>query len=73
MIKLLDLVPLTGEDKGEPGTVEGIADQEHTGVRVVTGGGLVAVGRLQLEGRRALTAEEFVRGYPDFAGSHLPS
>ena len=73
MIKLLDLVPLPGEAKGEPGTVEGLADQEDTGVGVVTGGGLVAVGRLQLEGRRALTAEEFVRGYPDFAGSHLPS
>jgi len=40
---------------------------------VATGeGGLVLV-RVQLEGRRAVTGEEFLRGYPGFEGARLPS
>ena len=73
MLKLLDLVPLPGEAEGEPGTVIGLVDHEGTGVGIVTGGGLLGIRKLQLEGRRALTAEEFVRGYPDLAGGNLPS
>ena len=39
---------------------------------VVTGEGLLGLVRLQLEGRKPQSAEEFVRGYREFAGSRLP-
>ncbi|MBI4306259.1 MAG: methionyl-tRNA formyltransferase, partial [Chloroflexi bacterium] len=40
---------------------------------IVTGRGLLMPKRLQLEGRRSATVEEFVRGYPRFIGARLPS
>lgn len=40
---------------------------------VGTGEGLLEVVRVQLEGKRAMTAAEFVRGYRQFIGSVLPS
>ena len=39
---------------------------------VVTGDGVVGVGRVQLEGKRAMTAAEFLRGQPNFIGAVLP-
>ena len=44
-----------------PGDVLGITDD---GVEVLCGQGVLAVTRLQLEGRRALPAREFIRGQP---------
>jgi methionyl-tRNA formyltransferase len=38
---------------------------------VATGEGALAVERLQLEGRKAVTAAEFARGYSAFVGSQL--
>ena len=53
----------------DPGVVE-----ERAGEVVVgTGQGLVRVTRLQLEGRRAVSADEFLRGYPGIVGDRLPS
>src|SRR5690606_33137799 len=43
---------------GEPGRVVALDDA----VRVATGDGVLAIAQLQLEGRRALSAEEFARG-----------
>ena len=40
-------------------------------VAVETGAGLYVLERLQLEGRKALSAAEFVRGRPDFIGAVL--
>ena len=40
-------------------------------VGIGTGAGILGIRTLQLEGRRALPAAEFVRGYPDFVGSRL--
>jgi len=54
---------------GEPGTVTASAGR----LAVATGAGALALGRLQLEGRRATTGEEFLRGHPDFVGALLPS
>ena len=42
-------------------------------VGVVTGKGVLGVKGLQLEGRRPINSEEFLRGYRDFLGSTLPS
>ena len=40
-------------------------------ILVSTGEGSLALKRVQLEGRRPVAAEEFLRGYPDFIGSVL--
>ena len=40
-------------------------------ILVSTGDGSLALKRVQLEGRRPVAAEEFLRGYPDFIGSVL--
>ena len=42
-------------------------------IGIGTGEGTLAVSRLQLEGRRAVDAAEFLRGYSDFAGSQVGS
>ena|SRR5579863_1886071 len=38
---------------------------------VVTGEGLLVITTLQLEGKKAVSAEEFLRGYPQFVGAVL--
>lgn len=40
---------------------------------VMTGDGALRLLRLQMEGRRAQSAQEFLRGHPEFVGSRLPS
>ena len=54
---------------GEPGTVV----QAGAGVAVVTGDGLLRLERLQLEGRRPLDVQAFVRGQRAFVGATLGS
>ena len=44
---------------------------EDVPVSIGTAEGILGVNTLQLEGRRAVTSAEFVRGYPDFIGSRL--
>ena len=50
-----------------PGTVVALTE----GVGVATGGGVLLLRRLQMEGRQAQDAEDFARGYRDFVGSRL--
>ena len=44
---------------------------EDAPLGVGTASGILGIKTLQLEGRRAATAEEFMRGYPHFPGSYL--
>ena len=53
-----------------PGQVVSLSDG---GLGIATGEGVLAVRRLQMEGRRAVEAGEFLRGYPAFVGSALGS
>lgn len=53
----------------DPGTVVSTED----GIAVVTGRGMLVLRSVQLEGRRPMPIEEFVRGQRDFVGSRLPS
>ena len=41
------------------------------GLGIATGEGVLEVRQLQLEGRKAVSASEFARGYPDLPGSRL--
>ncbi len=52
-----------------PGTVARL--RQHAGVGVMTGEGVLELGIVQLEGKRELPVEEFVRGRRDFLGAHL--
>ena len=74
VLKLLSLETLPGKMEGKPGAVVALADSIPGSIAIVAvGGSMVKIGNLQLEGRRVQNAEEFLRGYPDFPGSHLPS
>ena len=72
MLKLLDVQPLDDVTSKEFGSVVPV-DREDIRVGVTTGEGLLGLRMLQLEGRQAHSAEEFVRGHPDFLSSRLPS
>ncbi|MCE2462501.1 MAG: methionyl-tRNA formyltransferase [Dehalococcoidia bacterium] len=72
MLKILSAKPLAGGVPGEPGLVVPL-DGRDVAVGVVTGRGIFGLKSLQMEGRRAVNSEEFVRGYGNFLGSALPS
>ena len=72
LLKILSARPLIEEVLGEPGLVVPL-DELGIAVGVVTGGGILGLKSLQMEGRRAVSSEEFVRGYTNFPGSLLPS
>ena len=71
-LKFLDVVALPGEVGAGvgPGTVTTISGEE-TPLSVSTGQGLLGLKRLQLEGRRAVSGAEFLRGYPGIIGARL--
>ena len=68
VLKLLEASVAESESAGRspPGLVMPLPAD---GLGIATADGVLEVRRLQLEGRRALTAGEFVRGYADFLGS----
>ncbi len=75
-LRLLDTWPLAASDDGAPpGTVvpcpPGADTPGDAGFAVVTGKGLLAVLRLQLAGRRALPAADFLRGQRGLMGKRL--
>jgi methionyl-tRNA formyltransferase len=75
-LRLLDTWPLAVGDEGQPaGTVvpcpPGAAISDQPGFAVVTGRGLLAIVRLQLAGRRALPATDFLRGQRGLMGKRL--
>ena len=71
LVSIIEAVPLPGE--GEPGRVVETKGAKCAPLGVQTGDGILGLVRLQLEGKRARTAEEFVRGQRGFVGSLLPS
>ena len=75
-LRLLDVAALDGAawDFDLPAAAPGQVVALPTGEAPVAIGaspGLLALKRVQLEGRRATAAAEFLRGYPDFMGSWL--
>jgi len=67
--KIHKAIPLGDVAKGEMGKV--IALAEPPGVGVVTGNGILGLCQVQLEGRREMAIEDFVRGKRDFIGCVL--
>ncbi len=67
----------TGDGGGEPlqdtpvGTVMLRRENGTTSLQVVTGEGMLAIDRLQLAGKKAMSAGEFLRGYAQIVGDVL--
>ena len=76
ILRLLEVDTLQGgKQSGEssapkPGEVVAL-DQGNMGIGIGTADGILGVRSLQLEGRRATSSLEFLRGYPSFVGSRL--
>lgn len=73
--KALRLLEVTASDSPDysaaaPGRVVALPIPE-TPAAIGTGQGLLALQRVQLEGRRPAGIADFLRGYPDFIGSQL--
>ncbi len=73
-LKIIEAVALAEPAKADPGQVVAMmpvqADSEST-FGIGTGEGLLGVLKLQIEGKRALSANEFLRGQRDFLGARL--
>lgn len=70
ILKVVSAFPLPGS--GEPGHVVAVQEKQGISLGVQTGEGILGLRQLQLEGKRVMTAEEFVRGQKDFIGAFLP-
>jgi methionyl-tRNA formyltransferase len=70
-LKLIKVVPLPGGKSGEPGKVIALSPLAPAVVGVETGDGVLGLLNVQLEGKREMPADEFVRGQRDFVGSSL--
>lgn len=69
-VLILDVDPISVADRdGEPGTL--FVTEGGEGFYVTTGDGAVQVNRLQLAGKRAMSAAEFLRGHSFAAGDRL--
>jgi len=76
LLKVLEAHPLaveidTLEQDVQPGLVSTREEAGHQVLAVVTGSGFLIVTRVQLEGKKAMSAEEFLRGYSHIAGNVL--
>ena len=71
-LKIIEAVPLPGEGTLEVGQVVAL-NQELPAFGVNTGDGVLGILRVQLEGKRVMSAAEFLRGQRQFIGARLPS
>ena len=70
-LKILEAAALRGGEAAETGRVTALPGHE-AGLGIGTGEGMLSVLKVQLEGKRAMTAAEFLRGQRDFIGAVLP-
>ena len=71
-LKIIEAVPLSDEGNVDIGKVVAPGKGEAA-FGVGTGAGVLGILQVQLAGKRAVTAAEFLRGQKDFAGAVLPS
>jgi len=70
ILKVVEAIPLPGG--GEPGRVKALAPNGGAALGVETGDGILGLVRVQLEGKRVMAAEEFLRGQQGFLEAMLP-
>ncbi len=71
-LKIIEAVPLSGERTLEVGQVVAL-NKEGAVFGVNTTDGVLGILGVQLEGKRAMSADEFLRGQRQFIGARLPS
>ncbi len=71
-LKIIEAVPLSGEGAFEVGQVVAL-NQGGAVLGVNTGNGILGLLRVQLEGKQAMSAAEFLRGQRQFISAILPS
>jgi methionyl-tRNA formyltransferase len=79
LLKILEAQPLEGgvdtleqpAQRVEPGLVTTREEAGHEVMSIVTGSGFLLVKQVQLEGKKAMSAEEFLRGNKQIAGDVL--
>ncbi|MBI4302786.1 MAG: methionyl-tRNA formyltransferase [Chloroflexi bacterium] len=71
-LKIIEAVTLPAAEKLPAGQVIAL-DKGEVAFGVGTGEGVLGVSRLQLEGKRAMSGAEFLRGQRQFVGAVLPS
>jgi methionyl-tRNA formyltransferase len=71
ILKVVEAIPLPGG--GEPGRVKALTAAEGAPLGVETGDGILGLVQVQLEGRPAMAAEDFLRGHRGFLGTMLPT
>ena len=71
-LKIIQSIPLAGEGTVKAGQVVAL-DREGAAFGVGTGDGILGVVSVQMEGKRAMPAAEFLRGQRQFIGAILPS
>lgn len=71
-LKIIEAVPLPGEGSPEAGRVVAL-NEKGAAFGVGTGDGVLGVLWVQLEGKRAMPAAEFLRGQRQLIGAVLPS
>lgn len=73
MLRILEAAPVPGKACAAPGRVVALASGQQAAVGVETGDGILGLLRVQLEGKRAMSAAEFLRGQRGFPGQTLAS
>ena len=72
-LKIIEVVPLFSETRLEAGRVVALTpDKGEATFGIYTGDGILSVLRVQLEGKQAMSAAEFLRGQKQFIGATLP-
>jgi methionyl-tRNA formyltransferase len=70
-LDIIEALPLSGEKTFKVGEVVALTSSEAFGVS--TGEGILGVSWVQLEGKRVMSAAEFLRGQRELIGAVLPS
>ena len=70
-LEIIEAVPMSAESALNAGEVVATGETEAV-FGVCTGDGILGVLKVQLEGKRAMTAAEFLRGQRQFIGACLP-
>ncbi len=70
-LKIHEAIPLNGAENSKVGKVVALPRSAPTTVGVMTGEGILGLCRVQVEGKREMSMEDFVRGKTDFIGSIL--
>ncbi len=72
-LDIIEAVPLTGEKAFKVGEVVVLPLGSTAAFGISTGEGVLGILRVQLEGKRVMSAAEFLRGQREFIGALLPS